>query len=316
MLVLWIVVPAIAWAGPTPKVFPLTAPKGLPAELEGAPERLTQVIARMADGKVSEGPISSAASAAGCTINDSGCLEQIARASRVQELVFGTVRVGDDQRVFVKVTRFIAGTERRERTFVLTAETPAALGKQLARAAREMFDLAPLAEEDEPRPAPEPRRRKTPKEQLEQPGKRVEGGRREKQVARPEDGPTDVPIDQPAPTSRGRITRGTYFLIAGGVMTAAVGTGLLIAGAGLSADAARAKQTTPDDKVRIAAIERAARLRSTSGTVLLVGGGLALAGGIVRAFYQRRQVDPDRDRAVSLVPVEGGAAVVFSGRLP
>jgi hypothetical protein len=94
----------------------------------------------------------------------------------------------------------------------------------------------------------------------------------------------------------------------------ATGTGFAIAGSALRGDAANARETTPDDTKRIAAIDRAARIRTTTGTVLLVAGGLAVAGGVVRAILQRRPSDPDR--AVSIVPVDGGAAVVFSGRLP
>src|SRR6185436_10217674 len=97
-----------------------------------------------------------------------------ASANHVKEIVFGTIRVGDDQRVFVKLTRFIAGTERREKTFVLTSsESPRALARQLARSAREMFELPPLVDEGAPRPDPDPEdepvrpRKKPPNEEEE-----------------------------------------------------------------------------------------------------------------------------------------------------
>ena len=315
VLVLWAVAPSPAWGG-TARVFPLSAVNELPAGLEGTPERLTNVIAKMVGAKVSDSSIKGAALAAGCTLNDSGCLDQIARANRVQEIVFGTIRVGDDLRVFVKLTRFIAGTERRERTFVLTAETPQALARQLARSAREMFELA---EEGEPREVEEPARprKKEPAEEAEEP-KRVEPGepgKGPKEVAEAEDGRVrDEPVDEPGRVRRGRVTAGTYLLISGGVMTMAVGTGFAIGAYSLRDDLANARLTTPDDTRRIAAIERALRIRSTVGTVLLVGGGLAVAGGVVRAVIQRRPIDDPP--ALSLVPVDGGAALVFSGRLP
>ncbi len=315
-LVLWAAAPPAAWAGTT-KVFPLSSINELPAGLEGTPERLTNVIAKMVGAKVSDSSIKGAALAAGCKLNDSGCLDQIARANRAKEIVFGTIRVGDDLRVFVKLTRFIAGTERRERTFVLTAETPQALARQLARSAREMFELA---EEEEPpeepvRPPRPPKNREPvgeeglPEEEgLPRKGPEVAGGLTE--------GPPDGPPDAPGRVRRGRVTAGTYFLLSGGVMAVATGTGFAIGAYSLRDDLIDARDKTPDDTRRLAAIERALRVRSTVATVLLVGGGLAVAGGVVRAVLQRRPIDDDPP-AVSVVPVDGGgAALIFSGRLP
>jgi hypothetical protein len=321
VVALWAAAPAATWAGTAAKVFPLASAKAMPARLDGTPERLTEVVAKLVDAEVSDSTIHGAAMAAGCTIDDSTCLDQIARAQRVQELVFGTIRIGDDQRVFVKLTRYIASTERREKTFVLTSATPQALARQLARSAREMFDLeATAAGEDEGRggrladEAPARPRRRAPKE-----GAIAElgGGLADELADVRDDGPAEGALrDEPAAPGprRGRVTQGTYLLIAGGAMAMAAGTGFTIAAYGLRDDALNAKKTTPDDLNRLAAINRALRIRSTTGTVLLVGGGLAAAGGIVRAILQRRPTEPER--AVAVVPVDGGAAVVFSGRLP
>jgi hypothetical protein len=313
-LAVWAFAPAAAWGG-TAKVFPLSSVNELPAGLEGMPERLTNVIAKLVGAKVSDSSIKGAATAAGCTLNDSGCLDQIARANRVQEIVFGTVRIGDDMRVFVKLTRFIAGTERRERTFVLTAETPQALARQLARSAREMFELEEVEEPREEDP-PKPRRPKEPepREPEEDDGEEPKP-RKGKEVGRLEETPpADPPVDEPARVRRGRVTAGTYFLISGGVMTLAIGTGFTIGALSLRDDLANARATTPDDTRRIAGIEQALRVRSTVGTVLLVGGGLAVAGGVVRALIQRRPIDDAP--AVTIAPIEGGAALVLSGQLP
>jgi hypothetical protein len=310
-LVLWIAAPAAAWAGGTTKVFPLSSARALPAGLEGTPEKLTTVLAKLAGGKVEGTSIKGAALAAGCSLDDSSCLEQIARAHRVQEIVFGSIRVGDDQRVFVKVTRFIAGTERRERTFVLTPAAPATLARQLAKVARGMFELPPLAGDEATDEASSRPRRSAA---LEDDGAGVGGAPSDAPSDEPKDKPVDEPGATPGEVRRGQVTRGTYFLIAGGALTMATGTGLVIAGAALGNDARRAQQQTPDEPERVAAIQRAGRVRTTAGAVLLVAGGLAVAGGVVRAVLQRRPIDGDR--AVSLVPIERGAAVVFSGRLP
>lgn len=259
-LVLWAGAPAAVWGGPAAaKVFPLTPARELPAALDDAPDRLTGVVAKLAGAEVSDDAIKDVAAAARCSIDDSTCLDRIARAGRVKELVFGTVRVGDDQRVFVKLTRYIAGTERREKTFVLTASTPAALARQLSRAAREMFELPPLDDESDAKVG----------------------------AARDPDAEPERPRRRPARTEGGE-------------------------GPGGEPGQARDPDGEPSQRPR----RRAARIRTTTGTVLLVAGGLATAGGVVRALLQRRPIDAGADRAVSLVPIAGGAALVLSGRLP
>jgi hypothetical protein len=359
-LALWAGAPAAAWGGPTAKVFPLAPPKPVPPALEGASERLTDAVSKLVGAEVADDSIRAAAAAASCSIDDSTCLDRIARTSRVKELVFGTIRLADDDRVFVKLTRYIAGTERREKTFVLAPGGPSALARQLSRAAREMFELPPLDDEpgktgappaDEPgRPKRRPARpdgdgdgdgppRKAPRGTARDPsGEPVSRPKRRASRLDSElggggsdggggDSPSQ-PTDEPTGVRRGSITAGTYLLISGGVMAVAAGIGFEIAGSALKGDLANAKKTTPDDARRIAAIERAARLRTTTGTVLLVAGGLATAGGIVRALLQRRPIDAtassssaDSDGTVSLVPIVdssggSGAALLLSGRLP
>jgi hypothetical protein len=306
VLVLWAAAPSPAWAGPSTKVFPLSASREMPAGLEGTPEKLTNAVATMVGGKLSDHSIDGAALAAGCTLDDSTCLDRIARQHRVKEIVFGTIRVGGDLRVFVKLTRFIAGTERRERTFVLTSETPTALARQLTRSAREMFELGPLDEDGAPRASISGTSGTgtgtgTELDEPEQPVRETAAA-------------IEEPSDPPPAVRRGRVSRGTYFLISGGVMALAVGTGFGVAAYSLRDDLENAQRDTPDDLRRLAAIERAGRIRTTTSAVLLVSGGLALGGGIVRAVIQRRPIEADR--GIAVVPTDGGAAVVFSGRLP
>lgn len=309
--------PAAAWAGTPTKVFPLSTSKVMPGGLAGTPEQLTKAVAAMVGGTIADSSITASATALGCTINDSECLDQLTRVHRVKELVFGTIRVGDDLRVFVKLTRFIAGTERRERTFVLTSDSAGALGKQLARASREMFDLEPDDGTSDPDPgeavgkAPgidveKPRKPKPPKLAIEEPGPGVSP-----------DGPGAGPSDAPPRRRRGVVTTGTYALVGGGLVASSVGTGLLIAAWALSDDIDRAPRVTLEDLQRLAQLERASRLRTQAGGVLLALGGVAMVSGIVRAVVQTRR-PADGDRVVSLVPVDrgAGAALVLSGRFP
>lgn len=345
--VLAAVAPADAWAGTGPKVFPLSSAKAMPAELAGTPEKLTKTVAAMAGGTVADSSIAASATAIGCTLDDSDCLDKLTRVHRVKELVFGTIRVGDDLRVFVKLTRFIAGTERRERTFVLTEDSPGGLAKQLSKMAREMFDLpaddgkaAPPPDEPaegararlkakDPKDAKEaasdadeqPRRSKEVVIDVdeERPGKRRPKQSRlalEEDPALSREAPAAGPSDPPAESRRGgRVTTGTFALIGGGLVSLSVGTGLVIAAWALSDDIERAPRNTSEDFQRLTNLERAYRQRTLGGGVLLAIGGVATVGGAVRAVLQTRKPAAG-DRAVSLVPAAhgSGAALVVSGR--
>lgn len=303
-------------------VYPIAAAKALPDALDGAPEKLTKVIADMVNASIATSTVAAAATGLGCTIDDAACLDQLARQHRADEIVFGTIRATDDDRVFVKLTRFIVGVERRERTFALTAAAPSALGKQLVRAAREMFDLEPVAEASSERPRKEPARVNPLLESYDRPraglgrteparterrkgdAEKTEVAEREVSVA-----PVAEPSDTPA-RPRGKITTGTYAMIGGGAAGAVIGTGLLIAAYSLRDDIKAAPRDTVEQIDRLRELERAGSLRTQLGAVFLGVGSAVAITGVVRAVIQRRPVD---DRGVAVVPMDGGAAVVFSG---
>jgi hypothetical protein len=323
--------PAAAWAGTGPKVFPFSSSKAMPEGLAGTPEKLTRTVAAMAGGTIADSSIVASATAIGCTLDDSDCLDKLTRVHRVKELVFGTIRVGDDLRVFVKLTRFIAGTERRERTFVLTEDSSGALARQLSRMAREMFDL-PAGDDGTADPPPDEAaegararlKAKGPKEVvIDVDEDRPEKPRKPKKSRlaleedpapggeEPRTGPSDTPAE---PRGGGRVTTGTFAVIGGGLVSVSVGAGLMIAAWALSDDIERAPRNTPEDFQRLTALERAYRQRIIGGGVLLGVGGVATAGGVVLAVLQNRKPAAS-DRAVSLVPAEhgSGATLVLSG---
>lgn len=304
--------PALAAARTT--VYQLSASKLLPRSLEDAPEKLTKAIAELVKGSVADGTVTAAATAIGCTIDDAACLDQIARKNRADEIVFGTIRTTDEKRVLVKLTRFIVGVERREKTFVLTPG--ASIGKQLVRSARVMFELEEEVPEasDEPDPGRETRETRNPLLEAEPRPRAGLGRATPSRVADPAPlaESSDELIDRPA-RPRGRITTGTYALIGGGAAGVALGTGLLIAAYSLRGAVANAPTETPDDIARLRELERAGRLRTQVGGVFLAVGSAVAITGVVRAVIQRRPID---DRGVALVPVEDGAALVFSGRFP
>jgi hypothetical protein len=215
--------------------------------------------------------------------------------------VYGTLQTTASGKVKVKLVRFDsakAGSEMHQRSFTLTSQTPKRLGKELARSAAQMFDRTPPPEPVDPS-----------KLKVTEPVK-------------PE--LTDPPIitDSPPtpsdePSSGGKITGSTWGLIGGGGLGVAVGAGFLISARSLKGLVEAAPCETTANFRRLTTIERAGRIRTQVGGTLLVAGGAVLAVGAVRAVLQRggghRQ--ESMERSVGIVPVEGGAAIVFSGGL-
>ncbi len=319
-----------ARADGTPRIFPLVPTAPLAPELAEAPEALTGALATLLDGVTTERSLEDFGKKLRCDIEMSTCLDAVARALVTSRLVYGTVAPTGDGKIKVKLVRFDsakAGSELHQRTFTLTARTPKRLGKQLARAAAQMFDRQPPAEE-----VVQPAR-------LERPAPRVEPKRAEPKRAEPDftdEAPEDPEvklIEDPAPAadgersdgersggerSGGRITGSTWTIIGGGALGVAVGGGFLLAARGLRGELERAPRETATDFRRLLEIERAGRIRSQVGGTLLVAGSVALAVGAVRAYLQHGggRKSESMERSVAIVPVEGGgAALVFSGGL-
>jgi hypothetical protein len=303
---------ALAWsasparADGTPRIFPLVVSAPLAPELTDAPTALTDALAELLDGVTTDRSLDEFGKKLRCDVEMTPCLDAVARALVTSRLVYGTVVSTTGGKIKVKLVRFDSakeGSEMHQRTFTLTAKTPRRLGKQLARSAAKMFDRAPP--EEAVQPAPSEDRDPTPSETIVVPDE-------EQGTATGLTGPT--PAEAPA---RGGITGGTWALLGGGALGVAVGAGLVVSARGLAEDAAAAPRATVDDFRRLTEIERAGKLRTQVGGVLLVAGGASLAVGVVRAYMQRGggQKTESLERSIALVPVEGGAAVVFSGGL-
>lgn len=290
-----------ARADDAPRVFPLTATSPLPPALSGAPPALTDALAGLLDGEAVESSLEDLGRKLRCDVEVSSCLDAIARSLKTSRLVFGTVAAAPGGKLKVKLVRFDsapAGSELHQRTFVLTAQTPKRLGKQLARSAAQLFDLAAP---EEPVAQVERREPRAEKPEQEAPTESAPLGPRSERAA----------DDEPAPASGG-ITKTTWGLIGTGALVSAVGGGFLLAARSLEGDLAAAPRRTLQDIQRLTAIERAGRIRMQVGSTLAIAGGAVLAVGAVRAVIQRRGTSTSLERSVALVPVAGGAAVVFS----
>lgn len=319
------VAPAPARADSAPRIFPLEATSPLPPNLADAAEGLTDALVALLDGVTTDRSLADFGKKLRCDIEVSTCLDAVARSLVTTQLVYGTFEAAPGGKLKVKLVRFDSapqGSEMFRRTITLTAQTPKRLGKQLGQLAAVMFDmpapvepvgtpsgLGPRTEErTEPVDRTEPREPREPAEPRE---------------PTPPPGETIVLDDPPA----GRITKGTWGLIGGGALGAAVGAGFLLSTGSLERLVATAPRETVADFRRLTEIERAGRIRTQVGGTLLVVGGAVLATGIVRAVLQRgaggggessdaRDGKGSLERSLSLVPVEGGgAAIVLFGGL-
>ncbi|HWO21748.1 MAG TPA: hypothetical protein VNO30_23425 [Kofleriaceae bacterium] len=322
-----------------PKVFPLIVTSRLPSELTGTPEALTNALATLLGGEITERPLEELGKALRCDIEISTCLDRVARSLATNQLVYGTLLVTVDGKVRVKLVRFDSakgGSEMFQRTFMLSAKTPRKLGKQLARAAGKMFGrevtepkepIAPAQPPAPPPPSPPPPTPPKPAEPTEsaEPSEPSEPSEESEQTPAPAPAPVIPPPTEPKPEpartaddpSRGQITKGTWAIIGAGAAIAAGGSGLLYWARDLRDQSRTASLEMPDDPSRAADLEDRAKLRDRLGTALAMSGGVILVVGVMRGFAQR-----DRDHqsakpspSLSLVPVSGGAAVVFSGNL-
>lgn len=268
------------WAEPT-QVFPLNG-SDLPAERRGTAERLTRAIADSIDADVSSVAIEDAAGLLDCDVEVTSCLERVSQSVDNKQLVFGTVVAGKGKVLKVTLTRFRPGPDRQQQTYEITGETEA-YPDELVRKAAPLFGGT--------KPAPI--------------------------VAPPDDEPDPVPgltepvepADEPPP---GKISASTWGLIGGGALGVAIGIGFRVSASGISDEVAGfPTPQTRSDFTRLTELEDRGTLHTRVGAALLLGGGVALGAGIVRAVLQRRAPAPE-ERVVSVTPINGGAAITIT----
>jgi len=175
----------------------------------------------------------------------------------------------------VTLTRFDRGPTRQQRTFEVTAHTSDELVAAVVRAAAPMFGGA------EPEPAAPPRP------------------------------PSRAPSEREREPAQPAITTGTWLVIGGGAALAAAGGGFLWSAHRLSDEVARAPKQTDADFLHLVELEDRGRTRAYTGDVLVAVGAAVVVAGAIRAVVQRSK----RTDSVALVPVAGGAALVFAKEL-
>ncbi len=266
-----------ALAKPSTTVFPLTAPN-LPLKIASAPEELSKALADELGGDVAKMPIDDAAGIAGCDADATTCLETVADNFRSKRLVFGSIVMIDERRLKVSLTRFdMAGPERLQRTFTVKGSVED-MADELVELSRSLFDGS---KEKEPEPDP-------------------------------------IILD-PKPVSSGETSGSTIVILVGGGAMTLVGAGFLYSSYSISQDVVSFKPKTEADFQRLLPLEQKGAQRQLIGTVLTGVGAVALGYGLIRLVLDRSSGASESSslsRRLTPVPVQGGAAVVYSMELP
>ncbi len=260
------------------QVFPLSG-SGLPDKLATAPTTLTKAVATAISGTVASVPIEDAAGLLECDPENSTCLAAVAKSLGVERLVFGTISYHAGGKLKVTLTRFDVGPDRQQQTFELAGGTAEQLATELVKASTPLFGGV-VIEEDPRTPPTGP-------------------------------GPERPIEDKPVP---GRITTGTWALVGGGVVLAVSGVVMLASAQSIKRDVQNAPTDSLDDIRRLRALEDKGVQRTLIGNVLLIGGGAALAVGVVRAVIQRKATRAAAvdDPIVQPVLTEGGAMIMLT----
>ena len=253
----------LALAGPAhadeATVFPLSG-QNLPADLATAPEAMTKALATSIAAGVANVPIEDAAGLYDCDVETTPCLEKVSKELGARRLVFGTISRTPAGKIKVVLTRFDVGPDRVQRTYTLEGKTDRVLAEELVRVAGDLFDRRPAE------PAPPIKPAVTPP------------------------APSGEPMPPPSPSDpdkRSGPTLSSYLLIGVGAAIAGIGGGYLYSASNLRDEYDRAPNETFDDIQRLRELEERGNARLKTGRILVIGGSVILAAGIVRAILQR-----------------------------
>ncbi len=282
-----LLLPAARRAGAEPKPRVLIIPIGgtLEGPMAGAPKRFDKVIAEVA-GEVGTEPLTARVGKAevtaiiGCADDESTeCFEESASMLGVERIVFGQVEATPDG-TQVTLTYFRSGEPVRRKQWVLGSAEVQPASEEVRAVARELFAPAP-AEPAQPPPVVEP--------------------------------PPPQPLQpQPGPQfSFGRVKPWTWGVVGGGAALLGL-SALFFALAADKQDQVDAAPTDSlDDLHRLEDLESSGRRLTLLGNLSLAAGAVAVTAGAVLIWRQGRA--PDEAPAVALVPLAGGAGLVWSG---
>jgi hypothetical protein len=288
-----------AVAKPT-TVFPLTAPN-LPMRIASAPEQLSKALADELGGKVAPLPIIDAAGLAGCDPGATTCLELVAKNYKSKRIVFGAISMIGEGRLKVTLTRFDpSGPDLQQRTFTVEG-TVDEMAEQLIKLSRPLFDDA------------EPDLRLPNDDGTDKPPTKVK---------KPKDKDEHPVTDRP--NGKGEVSGTTIVVLVGGGAMLAAGGGFLFSSYSIAGQVNELNKPRSDaDFNKLVPLENKGKQRLMIGGVLTGVGAVVLGYGIIRYIQDRSSMgassseanDGGIARRLTPVPIEGGAALVFSTEL-
>jgi hypothetical protein len=280
-------------------VFPLD-PQGLMKDQAAVPDLFSRAIGKKLRAKLAKTPISDLSIGFDCSIESAKCLDQILDAAGADIVVYGQIIWNDMTRKLKVVISSYDGTRKESKTYVLDSTDETDMKNELLSRADSFLEKISR----KAGPPPEP------------PGR---GGRRSC-----EDTLEGCPVDTEKPPSG--ITTGTYALIVGGGIATAVGVGFYVSALGIRNEIADHPADTIEDINAIKELETRGQLRTTVAYTAMIGGAALLTYGIVRALGERKppprrgrsdgdpMLESEDDSEVSISPLPGGAALVFTAR--
>ena len=285
---------ATASADRSPRVFPFTGVR-LDADDAAVPVAMARAIARELHAKMMAGTVEDAVAVMGCDPEQTTCLDSMMQAIPAQSIVYGTVTRNLSGKLKVIVTRYTAGEDKDQQSYVIKAQDPDRAVDELIAQSRPQFGL----EVERATPVDGPRGPTGPTTRL---------------TGRPPTG-VDDPVGGPHSTSG--ITNGTYAMIGVGGAATVVGIGFIVSAQSIRNQVNGFEPKTRQDFVTLNALERAGAIRAGIGYGLIGGGLLLGVYGIYRAVHEREPARSDPSSTttdLTITPTAGGAALVFSGR--
>jgi hypothetical protein len=301
------------------KVLRFSRNTSLPPSWQRLPELIPTSIAAATDAK----PSTESLVTLECDGSDA-CLVDVAKQLEATELIFGTIRSGDDASTkLVTITRFAPDGRRAESTFTIVlvdAGAPRALVREALPFLQKPLRDESIRRADRDPEGNEPDDSDTREDNQARDDREDKRDRRDKRDNRSsfdrddrDDNRDRDPTDQwGTPTKRGSISGTTYGVLAGGGVGIALGLGFTLHAWSLRGDVARAPVETSADLRRLAMLEQRGQMFTTAGAALIAVGGAVVVYGVVRVWRDRSERQPI-DRSLALVPTTDGAAIVFGG---
>jgi hypothetical protein len=250
--------------------------------------------ARDSDAEVAraDATLADTAGIVGCDPAEPACVDAVAAALNVDQLLIAEMSIypagGDD--AMVEVTAVTRETQPLSQTFPVRKDSRRADLKAIREAVGRMLEEGEVRRAQaiaEPEPAED------------------EGAA----PVRPVEAPERAVDPEPVAEGPRRASRGPVILAVSGGVLAVVGATFWALAASAQGDVDDAPTATAADLDALVELEDRASFRAGVGNVLVVVGAVAAAAGGVWWWHDRTQ----RERAVTVTALPGGAGVAFGG---